>query len=362
MSNPLESNPDPAPAAATPAAKPVHRHPEGRNGAFGLEDGGDFGIGSAVKATVKEFGALDYAYLLPFGKILSVSLMRKKAVRWVVLFGLFPLVLATLAHKFKWGVEASAWWLGGYFCLFWVAYFFGILRPQDKVWRRGVAWALFTVVIGVPILLVAQKLPVISALYSGAESKLFILELLGFVLGVGLLEETCKAIPFFLFALRKKEAIRPRDGIILGMMCGFGFALAEIVQYSVGYWGVNAYFSALATARAIDNPANFASLLPRLADLSGSALLAQVSRFITAPLLHACWAGVVGFFIAAASCRAGSRWPLVVMGIFFAAVLHGLYDVFSGDFVGIGLAAVSILVFMGYLVHALDDDAATASR
>ena len=163
--------------------------------------------------------------------------------------------------------------------------------------------------IGVPMLLVAQKLPIISALYSGAESKSFILQLLGLVLGVGLLEETCKAIPFFLFALRKKEAIRPRDGIILGMMCGFGFALAEIVQYSVWYWGANAYFSAVATTRAIDNPANFTGLLPRLADLSGSALLAQVSRFITAPLLHACWAGVVGFFIAAASCRTGSRWP-----------------------------------------------------
>jgi RsiW-degrading membrane proteinase PrsW (M82 family) len=145
------------------------------------------------------------------------------------------------------------------------------------------------------------------------------------------------------------------------MMCGFGFALAEIVRYSVGYWGANAYFSALATAGAIDNPTSFAGLLPRLADLSGSALLAQVARFITAPLLHACWAAVVGWFIAAASCRTGSRWPVVVMGLLLVAVLHGLYDVFSGGFVGIGLAAVSIVVFMAYLLHAMDEDTTTAS-
>ena len=289
-------------------------------------------------------------------------MMQKKAVRWVVLFGLFPLVLAVVAQKFQWSVEASAWWLGGYFCLFWAAYFFGILRPQDKVWRRGVAWALFTVALGVPLLLVAQRLPIIRALYSGAESESFVLQAIGFILGVGLLEETCKAIPFLLFALRKKEAIRPRDGMFLGMMCGFGFALAEMVQYSVGYWGANAYFSALATARAIDNPTSLTGLLPQLADLSESALLAQVARFITAPLLHACWAGVVGWFIATASCRTGNRWPVVVTGLLLVAVLHGLYDVFSGDFVGIGLAAVAIVVFMGYLLHAMDEDATTANQ
>jgi len=67
------------------------------------------------------------------------------------------------------------------------------------------------------------------------------------------------------------------------------------------------------------------------------------------PLLHACWAGVVGWFVATASHRHGNPWPVVVVGILFTATLHGLYDVFSDGLLGIGIAAISLLTFMGYL-------------
>ena len=367
MSDVLESKPAPAPDAP-PAGPPRPSQPSqpppvdrGHSDLFGLEDGGDLGIGSAFRSTVKEFKSLDYGYLLPFRKILSVSLLRKKAVRWVIGFGLFPLLLAVLKHKFDWSLEGCAWWLGAYFCALWATYFFGILRPQDKVWRRGMKWAFFTLVVGVPLLLVAQKLPVINTLYLGAASESFLFRFVGFILGVGILEETCKAIPFLLFALRRKEAISPKDGILLGIMSGFGFALAEVVQYSVGYWAMGAYLSAVATARALHDPAGYGALLPGLAELSGSVLLTQIVRFITTPLLHACWGGVIGWFIAAASRRTGSRWPVVVTGILFVAALHGLFDLFSDGFIGIGFAALSILVFMGYLIHAVGEEAASGS-
>ena len=51
-------------------------------------------------------------------------------------------------------------------------------------------------------------------------------------------------------------------------------------------------------------------------------VLAQIVRWMTLPLLHACWAGVVGWFIATASHRKGSRWPVVVIGILVVATLH----------------------------------------
>jgi len=347
-----------------PKAEPEQPHQQvqldhGHSNIFGLEDGGDFGIGAAAKATVEEFRSLDYRYLLPFGKIFSRSLLRKRAVRWVIGFGLFPLILLYVKEKFDWSLTSASWWLGGYFCLFWAAYFGGVLRPQTKVWQRGAKWAIFTLFIGVPILLIAQRLPVINTFYSGAESESFLFRLAGFVLGVGFMEETCKAIPFLLFALRKKEVILMKNGIFLGMMSGFGFALAEIVQYSVAYWSLSASASALATARAIDNPSNYSGLLPQLVEFSGSMLLVQIVRFITSPLLHACWAGSVGWFIAAASHRKGTRWPVVLMGILFVATLHGLFDLFSGGLIGVAFAALSLVVFMGYLIHAIDEETAS---
>lgn len=328
---------------------------------FGMEDAGDFGIGTAVKKAVADFKSLDYGVLVPFRDIFSVSLLRKKAVQWVVCFGLFPLLLLVIKKQCRWSFEGSAWWLGGYFCLFWAAYFYGILQPPRHVWQRSVKWAFFTVVVGIPLLLVSQRLPIVASLYTGTKSGSLTFRLAGFVLGVGILEETCKALPL-LFALCKKEAIPLKNGIFLGMMSGFGFALAEVVQYSLDYWSQNVSLNALAIAQAIDNSTDFAGrvsvtafdsqmrqVVPALVEVSGNVLLTQIVRFMTLPLLHACWAGIVGWFIATASHRTEKSWPVVIVGIAFVAVLHGLYDTFSSEFWGIAVAATSLLIFMGYL-------------
>ena len=185
--------------------------------ASGMEDG-DFGIDTAVKTAVEEFGSLDYGFLIPFRKILSVAMLRKKAVRWVIGFGIFPLVLAFLNRKCEWSFQGSAWWIGGYFCLFWQRTFTVFSVPRVRSGNQAQKWAFFTIVVGLPLLFLAQKLPIIKTFYSGTESKSFPFRLTGFVLGVGILEETCKALPFFLFALRKKEIIPLKSGIFLGMI------------------------------------------------------------------------------------------------------------------------------------------------
>ena len=369
ISNP-PAVPPPVPATPPPVPSPATSQLDHNfSDTFGMEDAGDLGIGAAVKSTVNEFKSLDYGFLIPFKEVCSTSLLRKKAVRWVIGFGLFPLLLLFLKEQCNWSFEGSAWWLGGYFCLFWAAYFHGLLQPQGKVWQRGLKWALFTVAVGLPLLLVAQQLPVIKTFYSGTHSKSLLFRLAGFVLGVGILEETCKALPLLLFVLRKKEVISLKSGIFLGMMSGFGFALAEVVQYSMQYWQKNASASVVAIAQAIDNSTDLAGrihadvfgkqvggLLPQLVEVSGNVLLAQLVRFMTLPLLHACWAGVVGWFVATASQRKGNPWVVVAVGVVFMATMHGLYDVFSDDLLGIGIAAASLLVFMGYLIHGQDDD------
>ena len=90
----------------------------------------------------------------------------------------------------------------------------------------------------------------------------------------------------------------------------------EMVQYSVGYWGANAYFSELATARAIDNPTSLPGLLPQLADLSESA--AYFSHRLLDSLRHPCSMRVGRVSWVGSSllhpCRTGNRSAIVVMG------------------------------------------------
>lgn len=375
-----------APRAANPGPSSVTPHPEQaipsndspepsknrgvldrtQSDVFNMDEAAPFEIG--LSATIQEFKSLDYGFLVPLRKIFSGSMLRKKAVRWVLGFGLFPLIVVFLKNQLGWTFEQCVWVLGGYFALFWGTYFYGILLPSPKTWRRGVKWAAFTVAIGLPLLFVAQELPVIRSFYSGTQSESFFIRLLGFIFGVGLLEETCKALPLLLFALRKGEKLALKDGIFLGMMSGFGFALAEVVQYSVKYWDGSALISAAAVAEAVDKSTTWSgavnasafseqmkAVMPQLSDFYGGMVLAQIVRFMTLPLLHAVWAGIVGWFIVTASNRRERARAIVVLGIFFAAVLHGLYDVTSSGLIGIGVAAASIILFMGYLTHGQDE-------
>ena len=72
---------------------------------------------------------------------------------------------------------------------------------------------------------------------------------------------------------------------------------------------------------------------------------------MSGPLQHSAWAGVVGWFIGVAAQRKENRWQIVAVGIFFMAILHGLYDTFSDGIIGIILAGTGFLIFMGYLIH-----------
>ncbi len=300
-------------------------------GAFGMEDAGDMGVASAVNDAVKEFKALDYNYLIPFSKIFSAELLRKKAVRWVLMFGLLPLAFWQAASMFDLEFTQVLWLIEIYFCLFWALYFYSIIQPSKTIWRRAIGYSFFTASVGVVLLLIAQALPIVRNLYAGTESNLFLGRVIGNVLGVGVFEETCKALPLIIFGLRKKTLNGTREGVFLGLMSGFGFAAAEGVQYTT-----------MATANIIAYGGS---------DAATAQVLMFLHRVMSGPILHAAWAGVVGWFIGVASVRKGAKWPIVVVGILFMAVLHGIHDVFAGGPFILVTAAASLITFMAYLAH-----------
>ena len=298
---------------------------------FGMEDAEGLGVAKAVNDTVSEFKSLDYRFLIPFTKIFSRELLQKKAVRWVSLFGLAPIAVYVATVKFEFEFATVLWLLQVYFCLFWALYFHSLIRPTGAIWKRAIGYAAFTVLIGIPLLLVAERLPVISNLISGSESESFVSQFFAFVLGVGLAEELCKAAPLLWFVLRKHKVISMRDGLFLGLMSGLGFAAAEGVRYI------------------------FSATLEAAQHSTGEYFIAQMLqayfRMMSGPVLHGAWAGIVGWFIGVASTQpTGKRWPIVTVGLGLAALLHGLNDFFAGSWLHLAAAGISILVFMAYLL------------
>ena len=294
--------------------------------AFGMEEESNIGISNVIN----EFKSLNYSYLIPLKKIFDTKLLRKKAVQWIMFFGLLPLIYAWIVRAYQLDFTEVVWMVEIYFCLFWALYFHSIIQPSKKVWKQGIGYAVFTAAIGIPILLSFQTLPVISGLYRNLSSRNLFSQLTGFVFGVGILEETTKALPLLIFGLRKNKINGVRDGIYLGFLSGLGFAASEGVTYTV---------------RATADAVYYGSVTGQV--------LTFLDRVMSGPLQHSAWAGVTGWFIAVAAQRKEKRWPIIAVGIFFMATMHGLYDTFSD---GIILAGISFLIFMGYLVHVSSEE------
>ena len=296
---------------------------------FGMDDADDLGVAKAVSDTVTQFKSLDYGFLLPFKKIFSTSLLRKRAVRWVCFFGIAPIAIYLVTLNFKLPFIQTVWLLQLYFCFFWALYFHSLIRPSRAIWKRAVGYAVFTVIITIPLVVIENTVPFIRDILAGFDSEQFTPRFVACVFGVGPLEELCKAVPLLWFGLRKNKLHGIREGLFLGLMSGLGFAAIEGVGYTFG-------------AAAINNGSEAAFTLQ---------ILQTIFRFMSGSLLHAAWAGTVGWFIGLASTRTGARWPIVAVGIAFAAILHGLNDVVAGGWLQLVSATVSILVFLAYLVH-----------
>jgi hypothetical protein len=55
---------------------------------FGMDEESDLNVSNVLN----EFKSLDYNYLIPLNKIFDPKLFRKKAVQWIMFFGLLPLI------------------------------------------------------------------------------------------------------------------------------------------------------------------------------------------------------------------------------------------------------------------------------
>jgi RsiW-degrading membrane proteinase PrsW (M82 family) len=280
---------------------------------------------------------------------------------WIVFIGLGPLVFGYLQAFLGLNFVHIAWLFSAYFCALW-AWILGSLVSKDSaMWQRGVLYTAFTAFIGILMLFAWQAIPFIAVLYSGTETVNPMWRLLGFVFGVGVLEELCKVTPLLLFGLRAGKIHTAGDGLFLGMMSGLGFAMSEGVDYTIKYWSSAVGLGEAHVRQCVEQATNLfgtvdqaeflerlGTSLPAMFEQYGVIVVAQLTRFMSLPLLHAAWAGIVGY--GAAKGFQEGKWGLLFAGLGVAAVLHGLYNFYSPSILSLMFAALSILLTLALLV------------
>jgi len=79
-------------------------------------------------------------------------------------------------------------------------------------------------------------------------------------------------------------------------------------------------------------------------------ILDFVWRFLTDPIIHACWSGLTGYFIGLAATGRYKWYQVAWIGLIVAAILHGLNDWsrVNGHPLWILVSLVSGILFLGY--------------
>lgn len=190
--------------------------------------------------------------------------------------------------------------------LFWVAYHYYHDRHRPEPVTNLIAALLLGIVAS---LLAGLAYDLIAHLGGRPDiSKLSESDLPGLmlycILGIGLLEELAKLLPFVLIIMRFQDFDEPLDGIVYGSFLGLGFALAENVHF-VEY------------------------LTP----------LEAIARGFAAPVVHIVFASVWGYHLALAHLNGESVIKSAALWLGITALLHGIYD-----FVVLAFADAALLV------------------
>jgi protease PrsW len=266
---------------------------------------------------------LQWNSFLPYRDVFKPELYRSPSMRLLLFFVLFPLVVNLVSEKAT--LTQTTWLLGIYYASILGVVLHHLIQPPQFSWSDTLKCLLFTAFIGIPILLVFQRIPPFGELYEASKLG-FVQRLLGSIFGVGLLEECCKALPVYLM-LRQQRLSDPHSAAFYGAMSGLGFAIAEGAAYSIRYaFGLTA--------------GNLGF---------GSYVAANTIRFVSLPLFHAVLAGIVGYFMGLAAVNPSRRNIILPLGIAIAAVLHGIYNTFAGGIPGPLIIGFSILLFFTYL-------------
>jgi RsiW-degrading membrane proteinase PrsW (M82 family) len=251
----------------------------------------------------------------------------------IVLLATAPMVLKFFGLTEK--------WMFVYFSLLWAYVFFRIADAPKGLWRAAVAGYVFTAAIALPLLVAWITVPPHITENLVASSNALV-RLAGFIFGIGLREELTKVLVVVWMATIRIEGkpilATPGDALVVGSMCGLGFAAVENMDY-------------LERFQFLDRVHYTFGLYTDNLSFRGS-----MSRVMMTPFVHAVWAGIFGYFVVTALRSRTDRWPIAALGLGTAAVLHGFYNLVAGlpgaEMLIVVVVAISFAIWLGCLYHA----------
>ena len=282
-----------------------------------------------------EFRSVPMETIIPFGAWIKEKPWNVVWAKWFLVYALFPFVLPILLNLVE-NPEVDlatlmkhiGWAYASFFAVLWLMVIYLCMRPGRLEYRLLGSVAAFTALAGIPLVLLLQNMPPFSFLYAGTNTENILFHLIGFIFGVGVLEEGCKALPVYLMVFRTRREYPPLMFAFVGAVSGLAFGVVEAGSYTV----------------------------QNVAQLHGRAsipafLITEFLRLITLPLLHACWSAMSSYFMGLAFLNQRSSRALFVIGLAIPITLHGLYDTFANisSYLGFGIALLSILLFVAYV-------------
>jgi RsiW-degrading membrane proteinase PrsW (M82 family) len=257
----------------------------------------------------------------------------KQGVRLLFLaYGLAP-VIFTVAFQNATALKTPGWVYAMYVAPLWLIAFWYLIKPGRLGWREA---GIATFIVVTEYLLMLPNGPVIRVeqwAFGGNFAGIW-----QWTLGVGLVEESAKAIPVLVAAifLLKVKGLKldVRMWMLMGTIAGLTFGVVEAAIYTQ-----------LAQANVIQGSEGTIAQLMQFAE-----------RVFIDGFQHAIWAGITGFFIGLAINYRKRRIPLIAFGLALTSLLHGFNDWVLGTSLAhegwIAACTVSLLLFLGYTLSA----------
>ncbi len=207
-----------------------------------------------------------------------------------------------------------------YFAVIWGLFFYAFFRSRQVNMKTTVGLFFLT---QAAVFVIFSGLNEFNFFYFFTQMA-FPVNIVGYVLGVGLTEEFAKMIPLLFLIRRTREPLLPQTLVYYGLMSGIAFGVFEGVQYQT----------------TVNVQADYTT-----------AFMLNVARLTSLPFLHAIWSGICGYFVGFAHLYPRYRKSLYVLALGLPALLHGLYDSFAGVsyLVSLAVAFASVLLLMTYL-------------
>jgi RsiW-degrading membrane proteinase PrsW (M82 family) len=285
---------------------------------------------------------------------LTLPLEELRTFRWldnrralaIAGVGLLPLIIYA---AFGGGTQVgnAFWAMALYFSVLWALFFYFVFPTPEARFSIASLCFFVTGLISISILLQLYRVWPLSALFQWTRpSNSFLLQWLGYVFGVGVPEELCKALVLF-FVVRRFKPIPPQAMLFYGLMAGLGFGIYEGVSYQTSH-----NFRFAIDAAGSRDRATFAA----------EYYLLNLIRLTTLPFLHAIWTGMAGYFIGFAGQFPERSRGLLLVAVGVPALLHGSYNAFGSAALGLVVALVSVLALNLYLAKSVDFERLLAER